>query len=98
MMCLSITPKDGLMFEAWFDAKTHLLMRTVEKQGSETVTTTLSDYKPFDGAMLPVKGTIDEGSGAQYIQTVTLTKAEFAPSRGQCGLRAAEGRDQRFHA
>ncbi len=78
---LSITPKDGLMFEAWFDAKTHLLTRTVEKQGAETITSTLSDYKSFDGAMLPVKTVVDEGSGAQYIQTITLTAAEFGPKQ-----------------
>ena len=74
---LKVTPKDGKDFEAWFDAKTHLLMRIVEKQGAQTVTTTFSGYKSFDGAMLPEKTLIDDGSGAKYIQTVTLTKAEF---------------------
>jgi hypothetical protein len=40
---LTITPKDGESFDAWFDARTHLLARTVEKQGAQTVSTTLSD-------------------------------------------------------
>jgi hypothetical protein len=74
---LKVTPKDGKDFQAWFDAKTHLLMRTVEVQSGNTITVTLSDYKSFDGVMLPVKGTIDDGNGAKYVQTVTLTDAKF---------------------
>ena len=35
---LTITPKGGKPFDAWFDAKTHLLAKTVEKQSSQTVT------------------------------------------------------------
>lgn len=76
---LSVTPKDGVPFEAWFDAKTHLLNRIVEKHGSQTVTTTLSDYAPSDGVMLSKKETIDSGVGAKYIQTLTLTDASFLP-------------------
>jgi len=76
---LKVTPKDGKDFQAWFDTKTHLLMRTVEVQSGNTITVTLSDYKSFDGVMLPVKGTIDDGNGAKYIQHVTLTETKFLP-------------------
>jgi len=76
---LKITPKEGKDFQAWFDTKTHLLMRTVEVQSGNTITVTLSDYKSFDGVMLPVKGTIDDGNGAKYIQHVTLTETKFLP-------------------
>jgi len=74
---LTITPKGGKPFDAWFDAKTHLLVKTIEKQGSQTVTTAMSDYRPVDGVMLPFKLVTDTGVGEKYLQTVTLTKAEF---------------------
>ena len=51
---LSITPKDGKAFEAWFDAQTHLLARTIEPQGAQTITTSMSDYRPQDGARFEV--------------------------------------------
>jgi hypothetical protein len=74
---LTITPKGGEAFDAWFDSRTHLLAKTVEKQGSQTVTTTMSDYRRIDGVMLPFKQIVDSGLGAKYLQTITLTKAEF---------------------
>ncbi len=74
---LTITPKGGKPFDAWFDSKTHLLTKTVEKQSSQTVTTTMSDYRPVDGVVLPYKILIDQGVGEKYLQTVTLTKVAF---------------------
>lgn len=85
---LKVTPKDGKDFQAWFDAKTHLLSRTVEVQSGNTVTTTLSDYKSFDGAMMPVKATIDDGTGAKYIQTITLTDAKFTAKEDNAAFSA----------
>ena len=74
---LTITPKGGKPFDAWFDAKTHLLAKTVEKQSSQTVVITMSDYRPVDGVMLPYKLITDTGVGEKYLQTVTVTKVEF---------------------
>lgn len=74
---LTITPKGGKPFDAWFDANTHLLAKTIEKQGSQTVTTTMSDYRTVDGVMLPYKMVVDRGVGEKYLQTVTLTTAAF---------------------
>jgi len=74
---LIITPKDGKAFEAWFDAKTHLLVKTVEKQGPQTATTTMSDYRRVDSVMLPYKIVVDMGHGEKYLQTTTVTKVEF---------------------
>jgi hypothetical protein len=36
---LTVTPKGGKAFDAWFDAKTRLLSRTIEVQGTQTITT-----------------------------------------------------------
>jgi hypothetical protein len=78
---LTITPKGGLPFEAWFDVSSHLLVRTIEKQGATLLTTTLSDYRDVDGVKLPYKLVIDSGHGEKYLQTVTLTHAAFAPAQ-----------------
>jgi hypothetical protein len=74
---LTVTPKNGKAFDAWFDVKTHLLERTIEKQGPQTVTVTMSDYRKLDGVQIPYKVVVDSGNGANYLQTATLIKVEF---------------------
>lgn len=73
---LTVTPNGGKPFDAWFDARTHLLFRTVEQQGPQTIVTTYSAYAPHDGIELAGKGLISDGD-AKYDQTVTFTKASF---------------------
>jgi len=77
---LTVTPQHGKLFTAWFDTKTHLLSRTMQKQGAQTVTTTLSDYRAIEGAQVAGKAVVDERRGAKYLQTFTLSKAEFGPA------------------
>src|SRR5579862_2711077 len=79
---LTVTPRDGKQFDAWFDAHTHLLYRTVEQQGPQTVSATFSGYAPHDGVEFAGKGLISDGD-AKYDQTVTLTKAYFLPTLPQ---------------
>jgi predicted aspartyl protease len=74
---LTITPKGGKPFDAWFDANTHLLFKTIEQQGPQTVTTTFFDYRRTGDVMQPFKTTIDRGLGAKYLDTITVTKVEF---------------------
>ncbi len=74
---LTITPKGGKSFEAWFDTATHFLVKIVETQGPQTVITTLSDYGSEDGVKIPHKILIDTGAGAQYVQTIKVTKVTF---------------------
>ena len=75
---LTITPRNGKPFEAWFDTRTGLLLKTVENRQPLTVTTTMSDYRPIDGVMLPFQVTVDSGLGQKYLRTITLTGAQFA--------------------
>jgi hypothetical protein len=75
---LTITPKNGKSFDAWFDANSHLLSRTVEVQSTQTITTFYSDYSPTGGAMIAHKQVIDDGSGEANRQTITLTSARFS--------------------
>jgi PDZ domain/Aspartyl protease len=74
---LNVTPKGGTALECWFDAKTHLLARTIEPQGTQTITTFYSNYAPVDGVQLARKIVVDDGSGPQGLQTQTLTSARF---------------------
>ena len=77
---LTVMPKGGKPFEAWFDAKTHLLARVVEKQGAMPFITRLSDYREHDGIMLPhVTESVAEDGKNQ--QTQTLTAASFLPAQ-----------------
>jgi hypothetical protein len=74
---LAITPRGGKSFEAWFDIGTHLLVRTIEAQGPQTITADFSDYKPHEGALIAGKIVTDDGS--HNLQTQTLTAARFVP-------------------
>lgn len=75
---LTVTPKNGKNFDAWFDAKSHLLSRIVEAQGTQTNTTTLSDYRAVNGISLPHHMVVNNGD-AQYDQTMTVTNVVFLP-------------------
>ena len=75
---LTVTPKNGTAIEAWFDPATHLLYRTIEVQSTQTITTTYSDYAPFDGALIAKTQVVDDGS--HNLQTFTLTSAKFSPA------------------
>lgn len=74
---LTVTPKGGKAFEAWFDAKTHLLAKTVEKHGAQTVTTSFSDYGKEGGIQLAHKIVVDNGLGEKYQQVMKVTKVTF---------------------
>ena len=73
---LTVTPKGGKPFDAWFDGKTHLLYRTIEVQGTLTTQQTYSDYAPVDGVQIARKIVIDDGS--HNLQTLTLKLARFS--------------------
>ena len=77
---LHVSPQRGKPFEAWFDAKSHLLARTVEVQGSQIITTSFSDYAPVDGMQIAHTLTIDDGTGPENRQTQILTTARVSPS------------------
>lgn len=75
---LTIVPKDGKTFDVWIDARTHLIDRIVEKQGTDMTTTTMSDYRAESGVQLPHK--IVSGNGDhKYDSTLIVTKAAFGP-------------------
>ncbi|HTQ13408.1 MAG TPA: aspartyl protease family protein [Rhizomicrobium sp.] len=75
---LTVTPKGGKSFEAWFDSRTHLLARTVEKQVTLTYTTSYRDYSPVDGAMIAHRLIVTDGTSVADAQTYTLVSARFS--------------------
>ena len=79
---LTVTPKDGKNFDAWFDARTHLLARIVETQGTDVFTTSLSDYTVISGVEVARRTFVNSGE-AKYDQTLTLTDASFGPALPQ---------------
>jgi hypothetical protein len=77
---LTVTPNGGKTFEAWFETSSHLLSRIVEQQGFKLVTTFFDDYRPFEGTLIAHKVVVDTGSGAGFVQTMTLRSARLLPS------------------
>jgi hypothetical protein len=76
---LRVSPVGGKPIEAWFDAKTHLLARTVENQGSQTIATSFADYRLVGGVMIAGKEVIDDGAGPQFGQTMTIKSVVAGP-------------------
>jgi hypothetical protein len=91
---LSVEPRGGKAFQAWFDTGNHLLARTIEVQGSQTITTFFSDYAAVRGMIIPHKIVVDDGTGVANRQTQTLTTARLLPgARGAFGAPPVTVRD-----
>jgi predicted aspartyl protease len=84
---LTVTPRDGKNFDAWFDAKTHLLSRVIEQQGPQTITSTTSDYRAVDGVELAYDDHITNGE-VKYDQEVKLVTATFLPMQPDSAFAA----------
>jgi len=80
---LTVTPKGGKPFDAWFDSATHLLARTVETNVTLTITTDYSDFAPTDGVQLAHTVVIDDGSGESGQQTMKLSSAKFSAAANE---------------
>ncbi|HEX7688160.1 MAG TPA: aspartyl protease family protein, partial [Burkholderiaceae bacterium] len=78
---LSVTPAGGKAFEAWFDARTHLLARTIEPQGFLVATTRYDDWREVGGWRVPGRVLVDLGFGADQLQTMTLRKGDVVAAR-----------------
>jgi len=74
---LRVTPRDGKVFEAWFDNKSHMLARIVEEQGYFLITTNFNDYRSVNGVMIAHQLAVDSGSGPSGLQKLALRAANF---------------------
>jgi hypothetical protein len=77
---LKVTPVGGKPFQAWFDAKTHQLARTVENQGFQTITVDFADYRDLAGVKVAGRQSIDDGTGPQFAQKMTIKSAARGPA------------------
>jgi len=56
---LTATPEGGDAVTLWFDAQTHLLVRVVQRQAQDTVTTAYDDWREADGLRQPFHAVTD---------------------------------------
>lgn len=77
---LKVEPMGGEPRELWFDRKTHLLARIVDRTGGRQVATELSDYRRVEGLMLPFRAVTDRGGrpSVRQAEAITLTPADRA--------------------
>ena len=83
---LTVPPRGGLRFDAWFDAGTHLLDRIAEDEMFLHTRLLYADYRREGGrreggAMLAHKITIDGGEGEASYETLTLTGARVGAAQ-----------------
>ncbi len=76
---LNVQPWGGAPRELWFDQRTHLLTRIVDRTGPQPVTAELSDYRQVG----PVKiafHTVIRGPGPAMVQDRQLDSVVFTPA------------------
>lgn len=70
---VTATPAGGQAVELWFDARTHLLARSVRRMPISTQAVVYADYRAVDGLQLPHR--IEAGEiGSSNLDTVTVTR------------------------
>lgn len=87
---LTVTPKDGKPFQAWFDTASHLLARTVEGQGAQTDTNSFLDYRRIAGIMHAGRILDDGGDGPNAVETLTLTNVTYSAAIGAAAFSTPE--------
>jgi hypothetical protein len=78
---LAIAPRGGAGFDAWFDADSHLLVRTAERQLFLDTQELYDDYRRFGNIMLAASRVVDFGTGPSTLQKMKVTKAALEPAR-----------------
>ncbi|MBW8813056.1 MAG: aspartyl protease family protein [Caulobacterales bacterium] len=77
---LAVTPRGGGRFDAWFDADSHMLVKTAEPQQFFKTQTLYGDFRREGTAMVAHVRSDDFGTGPSNIQKLTLTRMVFAPA------------------
>jgi hypothetical protein len=78
---LSITPKGGRAFEAWFDTNTRLLTQIHEDRQFFHTRTLFADYRPEQGITLAHQVTFDAGVGEAGYEHNALKKVTLGSAR-----------------
>ena len=70
---MTATPPGGQAVELWFDARTHLLARSMRRMPISTQAVAYADYRAVDGLQLPHR--IEAGDvGSSNLDTVTVAR------------------------
>lgn len=75
---IEATPENGDAVALWFAEDTGLLARTVQRRGSDTVTTMLDDYRDVDGVRLPFHSVTDITDAAGRTDPRARTEVQLA--------------------
>lgn len=86
---IRVRPTGGEPRELWFDSRTRLLARIVDRTGGRPVTIQLSDYRRVGRLMLPFKAVSDRG-GRESVRQVEAVTTEAA-DRARFSWTEAEG-------
>ena len=78
---LLVQPRGGVRFDAWFDARTHLLLQIAEPQMFFHTREVFSDYRRESGVMLAHAVLEDPGTGEAGYEHLTLRTVSFGPAR-----------------
>jgi PDZ domain/Aspartyl protease len=78
---LSVVPKGGKRFDAWFDSDTHLIAKVSYDQQFLHVTETYSDYRREGPQILAHKIVTDPGLGDAAVSSSTLVHCSYDPAQ-----------------
>lgn len=78
---LAVTPRGSSRFDAWFDADSHLLVRTAEPQMFFKTQELYDDYRRFGRVMIAGTRLVDFGTGPSNIEKLKVTSAAIEPAR-----------------
>ena len=72
------TPEAGDPLTLWFDPKSGLLVRTVQRQGQDTATTVFDDYRDVDGVRIAFRAVTDLTDAAGRTDPRRRSEISFA--------------------
>ncbi|HKS53633.1 MAG TPA: aspartyl protease family protein [Steroidobacteraceae bacterium] len=78
---LAVTPQRGSRFDAWFDADSHLLVRTAEPQMFFKTQELYGDYRRIGKIMVAGSRQVDFGNGESNIQKMTAPSVTHEAAR-----------------
>lgn len=74
---VTATPDGGDPVGLWFDPQTHLLVRTVQRQGLDTATTVFDDWRAVDGLRLPFHAVTDLADASGRVEPRQRTEVRI---------------------
>ncbi len=83
---IATPPKSSVPIEVWFDGATHLPVKAVQTAGPMVWTTTMADFRPVHGLMIPFR--VGTSTNAGDSTSFTATSVEMNQADGAAHLAA----------